>query len=462
MSSDKMRSLRTEPVGRLLVRYAVPAIAGMIVYSLYNVVDSIFIGQWVGEYALAGLAIAFPVMNLAAALGTLLGVGGGAVSSIRMGEKKPEKAALALGNVFVLSILFGLVLGGASVFFLEPILTAFGASGQTLPYAHKFMRIILLSSPVTYLFFNLNHIMRATGYPTRALCTLVISVCVNVALAPVFVKILGWGVTGAALATLCAQACGVVFILHHFLSKASAVHFVRGTFFPRKETVLSVISIGSAPSILNICGCAVAVLINHQLLQQGGDLAVGAYGIVSRVMILNAMVVLGLTQGAQPIIGYNHGAGRYDRVRRTFLLTFLTGTAITTGGFLVCEIFPRAIARCFTQNEELIGFTVFGLRIGAAAFAIVGGQIVVNNFFQAIGRGKTAAALSTTRQLVFLVPGLLTFPHFFGQNGVWMSLPVADALAILVTGSVFVHFLKNYRPPKLAIDATAAADAAGT
>ena len=441
-----MRSLETDPVGRLLVKYALPAIAGMVVFALYNVVDSIFIGHWVGEYALAGLAVAFPVMNLSVALGTLFGVGGAALCSIRLGEKDAAGAQTALGNVFTLGIAVGVVFGAVSAYFLEPILIAFGASEHTLPYAYRFMMIIQLSVPVSYTFFNMNHMMRASGYPNRALFALTLSVVVNVVLAPLFIKVFGWGITGAALATLCAQLSGLVYVLRHFLSKKSNVRFARGIFRPRAGTVLPTLSIGSAPSILNACACVTVVIINYQLLRYGGDLAVGAYGIFARVVMLVAMVVIGLTQGMQPIVGYNHGACRYDRVRAVFRLTLLAGTAITTLGFLVCELFPEAIARAFTSNEELIDFTVRGLRIGPALFALVGGQIVVNNFFQAIGRGKTAAALSTTRQLAFLVPGLLVFPQFWGQDGVWISLPAADLLSVVVTGAVFVHFLRNYTP----------------
>ncbi len=446
MHSNAMTDLETESVGRLLLRYALPAIAGMIVFSLYNVIDSIFIGQWVGEYALAALAIAFPAMNLSAAVGTLLGVGGAALCSIRLGEKNYAGASRVLGNVFALGLAVGIVFGGVTAFFLEPILIAFGASEQTLPYAYRFMLIMQLSSPVTYTFFNLNHIMRSTGYPNQALGALCLSVGVNIVLAPLFIKVLGWGITGAALATLFAQLAGMAFVIRHFLRKKSTVHFMRGIFRPRAETVRPVISIGMAPSLLNICACAVALVINRQLLVYGGDLAVGAYGILSRVLMLVAMLVLGLTQGAQPIIGYNHGACRFDRVKKAFVLTFWAGTIISTVGFLCGEIFPHAIARAFTDNETMIGFTVVGLRIGIAAFPLVGGQIVVNNFFQAIGRGKTSAALSTTRQLLFLVPGVLAFPHFFGQNGVWISLPVADLISVLVTGFVFLRFLRNYKP----------------
>lgn len=446
MRSDAMLSLETEPVGRLLLKYAIPAIAGMVVFSLYNVVDSIFIGQWVGEYALSALAIAFPVMNLTAALGTLLGIGGAALCSIRLGEKNYEGAEQAFGNVVLLGFIVGVVFGGLTAFFLEPILIAFGASEQTLPYAYRFMLIMQLSAPVTYTFFNLNHIMRSTGYPNLALGALCLSVLVNIILAPLFIKIFGWGITGAGLATLCAQLCGCVFVLIHFSSEKSTVHFMRGIYRPRRKTVLPVISIGMAPSLLNACGCAVAVVINRQLLDYGGDLAVGSYGILSRVLILIAMIVAGLTQGAQPIIGFNHGACRIDRVKKTFMLTLWAGTAITVLGFLICEIFPEAIARAFTDNEAMIGFTVVGLRIGSAAFALVGGQIVINNFFQSIGHGKTSAALSTTRQLLFLVPGLLIFPCYFGQNGVWLSFPVADAASVVVTAWVFLRFIRNYKP----------------
>ena len=238
----------------------------------------------------------------------------------------------------------------------------------------------------------------------------------------------------------------MVFVIAHFCRKKSTVHFARGIFRPRAETVRPVISIGMAPSLLNICACAVAVVINHQLLLNGGDLAVGANGILSRTLMLVAMLVVGLTQGAQPIIGYNHGACRFDRVKKAFKLTFWAGTVITSLGFLACEIFPYAIARAFTDNETMIEFTIAGMRIGVAAFPLVGGQIVINNFFQAIGHGKTSAALSTTRQMLFLVPGVLVFPHFFGQTGVWMSLPVADLAAVLVTAWVFLRFLRNYKP----------------
>lgn len=452
MKSGATHSLETEPVGRLLLKYAMPAIAGMIVFSLYNVVDSIFIGRWVGEYALAGLAVSFPVMNLSVALGTLFGIGGAALCSIRLGEKNHAGAEEAFGNVFSLGIIFGGIFAIVSTVFLEPVLVAFGASAQTLPFAYRFMLIVQLSVPVTYTFFNLTHMMRATGSPNRALAALSISVGVNILLAPLFIKIFAWGITGAALATFCAQLCGIAFVLHHFFSGKSIVKFRRGIFRPRARTVIPMFSIGCAPSILNICACAIAVIFNRQLLAHGGDLAVGAYGIFCRVVILGAMTVIGLTQGMQPIVGYNHGACRYDRVRRAFFLTMIAGTALTTLCFAVCEIAPRAIARAFTDNAELVEYTVRGLRIGTAAFALVGAQIVINNFFQAIGRGKTSAFLSTTRQLLFLVPGLFVFPHFWGQDGIWLSLPVADLASVVVTALVFFHFLRNYTPKKAIVD----------
>ncbi len=451
-SSSATMSLETEPVGRLLVKYSLPAIAGMIAVALYNVVDSIFIGQWVGEFALAGLAVAFPVMNLSTALGTLFGVGGASVCSIRLGEKDFSGANEALGNVCSMAMLFGIPFALITVAFLEPILVAFGASEQTMPYAYDFMLIYQLSVPVAFMFFNLAHIMRSSGYPNRSLVAMLLSVGVNIVLAPLFIKVFGWGIRGAALATLCAQLGGLIFVVRHFLSREHSVHFVRGSFFPKfRKTVLPIISIGCAPSILNICGCAIAAAFNLQMLAYGGDLAVGAYGIFSRVMIIGGMTDDGLTQGMQPIVGYNYGACRHDRVRRAFWLSMLAGVGITSLCFLACELFPQVIARAFTDNPELIADTVLGLRIGAALFAFVGGQIVINNFFQSIGRGKTAAALSTTRQMVFLLPGLFIFPHFLGKAGIWLSLPVADVASIVVTAFVFLRFLRTYKPDKVVV-----------
>lgn len=449
MSGLQITGLETEPVGKLLIKYALPAIAGMVVFSLYNVVDSIFIGQWVGEYALAALAIAFPVMNLCVAIGSLLGVGGAAICSIRLGEKDYAGAQRVFGNVFALGFAFGIPFALISSYFLEPILIAFGASDMTLPYAYKFMLIVLLSTPLTNTFFNLSHIMRSAGEPNRALAATCISVLANVILAPIFIKLLGWGIVGAALATLGAQCVGLIFVLKYFIGGKGALRFERGIYRPRAGTVLPVLSVGSAPSILNICGCVIVVIINRQLLNYGGDLAIGAYGIFARVVTVLALIIIGLTQGMQPIVGYNHGAGRYDRVQRALVLTLILGTIITTLGFLACELFPRQIALAFSDDPTLVAYTIRALRIAPALFAVVGLQIVLNNFFQAIGRGRTAIALSTTRQMLFLLPGLFLFPHFWGQTGVWLSFPVADGLATLVTALAFVWFLRNYARPKV-------------
>ncbi|MCD8283587.1 MAG: MATE family efflux transporter [Opitutae bacterium] len=449
MATNSTLELETEPVGRLLAKYALPAIAGMIAIALYNVVDSIFIGQWVGEYALAGLAVAFPIMTLSVALGTLLGVGGASVCSIRLGEKDEMGAARAFGNVFSLGLVFGIPFGVLSACALVPILTWFGASDQTLPYAYKFMVVILFGTPVNFTFFNLTHIMRAAGFPNRALVAVVISVLINIILAPLFIKVFDWGIMGAAFATLTAQICGLLFTLHHFLFVNSPVRFRRGIYRPRANTVLPIISIGCAPSILNICACAIAVIINQQLLRYGGDLAVGAYGIILRILTVSTLTVVGLTQGMQPIVGYNHGARRYDRSRKAFALTFVVGMIITTICCAACQFCPRLIASVFTDNLEMIRHTVRGLHFSTAIFLFVGGQIVINNFFQAIGHGKTAALLSTTRQMLFLVPGLLIFPYFFGQDGVWVSMPVADLAAVVLTAVVFLRFLRNYKPVEL-------------
>ena len=306
--SRNIAELENASVWRLLIQYSLPSIAGMVVYSLYNIIDSVFIGHGVGPLALSGLAVTFPIMNLTFALGTLVGIGGAAISSIRLGKKDQEGTERTLGNVLIMSLIAAVVLETPTLLFLTEILTAFGASGQTLTYAYDFMLITLLGLPVTYVFFNLNHVMRATGYPKKAMGSTLLSVGINIILAPIFIFWFKWGITGAAVATLLAQVIGMVRVLFHFSDAASTVHFRRGIWQLRKAIVTGILSIGMAPCLVNVCGSAVTVAINRQLADHGGDLAIGAYGIINRILILFAMLVIGLTQGMQPIIGYNNGA----------------------------------------------------------------------------------------------------------------------------------------------------------
>ena len=437
--------LRTEPIGKLLLRYSLPAIAAMVVFSLYNIIDSIFIGHGVGPLAISGLAITFPVMNLTFALVLLVGIGGASICSIRLGQQDIDGATRVLGNVLLLGLINGVTFGLLSQLVLDPVLTAFGASEHTLPYARDFMQIILYGLPVTCTMFGLNHVMRATGYPQKAMLSAVLTVGMNVILAPIFIFWLAWGIRGAAVATVLSQCVGMVWVLSHFRNPNSTVHFRRGTFRLRRKIVSSIFSIGMSPFLLNVCACLVTVLINIGLKQYGGDMAIGAFGILNRILILFVMLVMGLTQGMQPIVGYNYGAQQFERVKQTLKYGVITGGLITTAGFLAGQFTPEIVARMFTNDAGLISLSVEGMHLATLVFPLVGIQIVVGNFFQSIGKAKLSIFLSLTRQLLFLAPCLLILPRFFGLNGIWISLPVSDSLSFVASMGVLYMFLREMR-----------------
>lgn len=438
-------SLGIEPISTLLIRYSLPAIAAMVIFSLYNIIDSIFIGHGVGPLAISGLAITFPIMNLTFAFGLLVGVGGASISSIRLGQQDTKGATKVLGNVLLLGIINGFLLCLVTLAFLDPILVTFGASEQTLPYAREFMQIILMGLPITYTMFGLNHVMRATGYPRKAMLSAILTVGVNIVLAPIFIFILNWGIRGAAIATVLSQFSGMLWVLHHFRSRTSNVHFIPGIYRLRLPIIKSIFSIGLSPFLLNICACLVTVFINTGLMKYGGDMAIGAFGIINRVLILFVMIVIGLSQGMQPIVGYNYGAKQMGRVLETLKYGMIAGAMITTVGFLIAEIIPGIIARMFTDDEVLIDIAIHGLRICTLAFPIVGCQIVIGNFFQSIGRAKVSIFIAMTRQLLFLIPCLLILPYFWGQNGIWLSLPISDVISFIISVYVLVSFHKETR-----------------
>lgn len=438
-------ALETEPIGKLLFTYSLPAIAGMVIFSLYNIIDSIFIGHGVGALAISGLAVAFPIMNLTFAFGLLVGIGGASICSIRMGQKDLEGARLTLGNVTILNVITGVAFGALSLLFLDPTLRAFGAGPNTIGYARDFMRIMLFGLPVTYTLFNLNHVMRASGYPRKAMLSAVVTVGVNLILAPVFIFALQWGTAGAAAATVLSQCTGMLWVLAHFRNPQSFIHFQPGIYKLRPDIVKSIFSIGMSPFLMNICACVVVVFINIGLRDYGGDLAIGAYGIINRVLIMFVMIVMGLTQGMQPIVGYNYGAQQIRRVRQTLKYGIIAGAAITTAGLAASECFPEFIAAMFTDDKTLTELAVNGLRLSAPAFTLVGCQIVITNFFQSIGRAKLSIFLSLTRQLLFLIPALFILPRFLGLNGIWLSIPVSDVLAFITCILVFILFLKEAR-----------------
>lgn len=428
-------ALGSLPVKKLLVQYSVPAIVASVATSLYNIVDSIFIGRGVGPMAIAGLAITFPLMNLVIAFCTLIAVGGATISSIFLGQKNIDRATDVVNNVMVLCLIHSVVFGGITLLFLDQVLTFFGATPETIPYAREFMRIILYGTPVSYVFIGLNNLMRATGYPKKAMVSALLSVAVNVVLAPIFIFYLDWGIEGAALATVCGQFAAFIWVMHHFMSKKSFVHFKLKDKWFTTQIIQRIYAIGLSPFLMNVCACIVVIFINKALLDYGasaGNLAVGAYGIINRTTMFFVMIVFGVTQGMQPIVGFNYGAGRRDRVVQTLKIGIWLGVIITSTGWIITELCPDAVSKLFTIDETLVAIAQRGFRIYFICYPVVGAQIVIQNFFQSVGRPKISIFLSLTRQLIFLIPLLLIAPRIYGIDGVWGAMAGSDLLAFVI------------------------------
>lgn len=433
--TDSPLTLGTKSVSKLLIQYSVPAIIASVATSLYNIVDSIFIGRGVGPMAISGLAITFPLMNLVVAFCTLIAVGGATISSIFMGQKNTSRATDVVNNVMVLCLIHSVVFGGLTLFFLDEILYFFGATAETIKYAREFMTIILYGTPISYVFIGLNNLMRATGYPKKAMISALLSVAVNVVLAPIFIFSFKWGIAGAALATICGQFVAFIWVLVHFMSKSSFIHFKRDNRWFTPSIIKRIYSIGLSPFLMNVCACVVVVFINKALLDYAGadgNLAVGAYGIVNRTTMFFVMVVFGITQGMQPILGFNYGANKWDRVKRTLKIGIIAGTTITTIGFILTESFPDTISSLFTTDPTLISIARRGFRVYFICYSVVGCQIVIQNFFQSIGKPQISIFLSLTRQLLFLIPFLIILPRHFGTDGVWASMSGSDLIAFIV------------------------------
>lgn len=447
--------LGSQSIGKLLMKYSVPAIIASVATSLYNIIDSIFIGQGVGPMAIAGLAITFPLMNLVIGFCTLIAVGGAAITSIFLGQKNLMRTTEVLNTVTGLCIVHALVFGSLTYIFLDEILFVFGATPETIPYAREFMTVILWGTPISYLFIGLNNIMRASGYPKKAMYSALFSVATNVVLAPIFIFKFDWGIGGAALATIIGQAVALVWVLCHFFSKTTYVHFDFKIGGFSKILIERIYAIGLSPFLMNCCACLVVVFLNKALLDYGaadGNMAVGAYGILNRTTMFFVMIVFGVTQGMQPILGYNFGAGNWPRVKRTLYTGIWIGFAITSLGWALTEIFPDAISRMFTDDPTIVNIARSGFRIYFILYPVVGVQIVIQNYFQSIGKPKLSIFLSLTRQLLLLLPLLLPLlwllPRFWGISGVWSSMAGSDflsfLLAIIVMYITTRKYTKNY------------------
>ena len=438
-------ALGTESIGKLLMQYAVPAIIAMTASSLYNMVDSIFIGHGVGTMALSALALTFPLMNLGAAFGALVGVGAATLISVKLGQKDYDTAQRVLGNVFVLNILLGLAFTVIVFPFLNPILYFFGGSDETVEYARQFMEIILLGNVVTHLYLGLNAVLRASGHPKQAMYATIATVAINTILAPIFIFMFDWGIRGAAIATVSAQVIALLWQLKQFNNANELLHFRRGIFRLKRKIVFDSLAIGMSPFLMNLAACLIVILINQGLKKYGGDLAIGAFGIVNRLVFIVVMIVMGLNQGMQPIAGYNFGAKLYDRVNKVLKLTIIYATCVTTFGSLVGMLAPNLVVGIFTSDAELTELSATGLRITVMFFPIIGFQMVTSNFFQSIGMAGKAIFLSLTRQMLILLPCLLILPHFFGVAGVWYSMPVSDLLASLIALVMLVYQFRKFK-----------------
>lgn len=427
--------LGTATIGQLLVQYSLPAIIASLATSLYNIVDSIFIGRGVGAMAITGLAITFPLMNLVIAFCVLVAVGGATISSIFLGQRNYDKASLVVGNVTILCLIHSLVIMGAGLFFLDDILYFFGATAETVPYAREFMFIILLATPISYVFLGLNNLMRATGYPKKAMISALLSVAVNIIVAPILIFVFDWGIAGAATATVAGQTAAFVWVLFHFFSPKSYIHFSSKCWRLSWSMIRKIYSIGLSPFLMNCCACLVVVFINKALLDSAGDqgnLAVGAYGIINRTTTFFVMIIFGITQGMQPILGYNYGAANWNRVKATLLKGIWIATIVAGTGFLITECFPDTISNMFTTDAAMVTIARDGFRIFFLFYPLVGAQIVIQNYFQSIGKPRLSIFLSLTRQLIFLLPLLWILPPKYGVDGVWISICSSDFIAFVL------------------------------
>ena len=431
-SSSAPLELGTEKIGKLLKQYAWPAIIAMTASSLYNMVDSIYIGQGVGPLAISGLAVTFPLMNLSTAFGTLVGAGAATILSVFLGRKKYSACNKVLSNVVSLNIIIGAIFMLVSLLFLDDILYFFGASENTLPHAREYMRIILYGNIITHLYFGLNAAMRSTGNPKKAMGLTIFTVIINAILDPIFIFGCGMGIAGAAWATVISQTLALTVVMAHFSNFDRSVHFKKGIFRLNFKIAKESLVIGAGPFLMNAAACLVTLFINQQLRDYSGDLGIGAYGICNRIIFMFIMICMGLFQGMQPIAGYNYGARQYSRVKEVFWKTVRLASIVTTSCFLIAILIPDLAVGVFTHDKELTGLASRAFTILALGFPTVGFQMITTNFFQALGMVKKSVILSLSRQILFLLPLLYSLPFAWGADGVWASFPFSDILSCLL------------------------------
>ncbi len=450
MSAPKITELGTQSVRSLLMKYALPGIIAMTATSLYNMVDSIFIGHGVGAMALSGLTVAKPFMDICAAFGSLVGVGASSLVAIKLGEKDYRSANDVLANVILLNVLLGALVMVVGLYWLDPILYAFGASDVTISYARDYMEIILWANILTHIYYGLNSMLRSIGHPKVAMFSTIVAVVANIILDPIFIFALDMGVRGAALATVLSQAIAVVGQMVVFLNPKEVIYFHRGIWRLKRDITMRALGIGTAPFLMHLAACFVVIVLNNQLKRYGGDMAIATFGITNRFMFFFSMIVMGLNQGMQPIVGYNYGAKLYDRMIRALKLTAMCATCVMGMLWLFGLIWPEGFIRLFTHDELLIAQSIAPARVMLCTMVMVGFPMVVGNFYTSIGMSGKAIFLSLTRQVLLLIPSILLLPLLFQTVavspiwGVWWSLPICDALAAIIAAIVLNRDMRKF------------------
>jgi putative MATE family efflux protein len=444
-NKQKALELGQKPVGKLLWQYALPAIVAMTASSLYNIIDRASIGQVVGPEAIAGLGITFPFMNLSAAFGAAVGVGASTCISVKLGQRDYDTAQHLLGNTVSLNILVGLVFMIVSLVFLDPILRFFGASDVTLPYAREFMQVILAGNIITHMYFGMNAVLRAAGKPRHAMYATLFTVGCNIVLVIAFVWWFHWGIRGAALATVTSQSLALCWQMWLFSNKKELLHLCSGIYKLKAELVRNIVSIGVSPFLMQTTSCVIVIFMNNQFFRYGGDLAVGAYSIANSVVMALFMFVMGITQGMQPIVGYNYGAKKFDRMLRCLWLSIAAATGILLLGWTLGMLFPIQIARIFASDPVLVKMSAHGIVLDMLVFFVVGSQAVITNFFQCIGKVKISIFLSLSRQLFILLPLAYILPLFWDLDGVWYSMPFSDFGSFAMTIPLLLWYLRKLK-----------------
>lgn len=450
MAADNLKDLATRPVGRLLWEYSLPAVVGMLVMQLYHFVDRALIGHYGGadgaasQEAIAGLTITFPVMNITTALGVLIGAGAAARISIFLGNGNIPAARTVLGNALTMTVTLGITYLCIFAFFLDDLLILFGATDTNLPYAHEFMTYILPGLFLMNLTFSFNNIMRASGFPLRAMATMFIGAILNIILVSIFLIVLKTGIKGAAIASDISMTVTTIFVMSHFFRNSGPVTWTRGTYRLQRSIVIAIIGIGAAPCIVNVAACLINIFINYNLKTLGAVSDIGADGALASAGVFvtfTAMIVsgiIGICQGMQPIVGYNYGARQFHRLRRTFWLAVIASTAVCALGWIISLACPQAVASIIIPDENLSRQTAHILSISMSMFWMIGFQIVATNFLQSVGRVGYSIALSLARQVIFLLPIMYLLVNRYQLDGLWLSFPTSDICATIVSAILII------------------------